>query len=254
MPTATITAPIEGSVVSGKGITLAADAADNVAVAGVQFTIDGGDLGSEDASAPYSLTWDSNSVANGAHSIGAMARDTAGNTVTAFPVNIIVDNIVAPPPSTVLFSPSDDTYADSRNPTLSQGIKTTLLVDGSPIYITYIKFDLSSLAGRAINSAKLRVKVADKSNSTQVVKRVDDNSWSETTLTYSSRPALGVTVASLPGLKSVGSIIEIDITAEAAAKAGQIMSLGIDSTGTDGFDVYSKENATGKPELEVTAW
>ena len=43
-----------------------ASAADNVGVAGVQFRLDGADLGAEDTSAPFTRSWSSATVPNGA--------------------------------------------------------------------------------------------------------------------------------------------------------------------------------------------
>ncbi len=78
-PTVSVTGPGGGSVISNT-VTLTATAADNVGVAGVQFFLDGIAIGAEDTSAPYSFSWDSWTVANGAHQIQARARDTTGNT------------------------------------------------------------------------------------------------------------------------------------------------------------------------------
>ena len=49
-----VTAP--GGTVSGT-VTMTATATDNVGVAGVQFLLDGANLGAEDTSSPYSLSW-----------------------------------------------------------------------------------------------------------------------------------------------------------------------------------------------------
>ena len=53
-PTVAITAPAGGSTVSGT-ISMTASASDNVGVAGVQFRLDGVNLGAEDTAAPYSV-------------------------------------------------------------------------------------------------------------------------------------------------------------------------------------------------------
>ena len=47
-PTVSITAPASGATVSGTAVTVSATAADNVRVAGVQFKLDGANLGAED--------------------------------------------------------------------------------------------------------------------------------------------------------------------------------------------------------------
>src|SRR5207247_4605094 len=46
-PTVAITSPTAGAIVAGT-ITVSADASDNVGVVGVQFKLDGNDLGMED--------------------------------------------------------------------------------------------------------------------------------------------------------------------------------------------------------------
>src|SRR5207248_79489 len=73
-PTVVITAPAGGSTV-GNTIVISASASDNVAVAGVQFFVDGAPLGAEDTSAPYSVSWDTTTVNDGAHALSARARD-----------------------------------------------------------------------------------------------------------------------------------------------------------------------------------
>jgi hypothetical protein len=92
-PTVSLTAPLTNTVVVGT-TTLAANATDNVMVAGVQFLVDGQPVGSLITSAPYSFSWNSISVANGAHAIQAMATDISGNTATSAVVNVQVQNIV----------------------------------------------------------------------------------------------------------------------------------------------------------------
>src|SRR5262249_19325467 len=74
-----------------------ANASDNIQVAGVQFLLDGTNLGVEVTSTPYSLNWNTTTVSNGAHTLSAVARDTSGNTATAAAVSITVAN--TPPPS-----------------------------------------------------------------------------------------------------------------------------------------------------------
>jgi hypothetical protein len=94
-PTVAITAPAVGAVVSGV-LTVSASATDNVGVASVQFTLDGANLGSADATAPYSTAWTTTSVANGSHTLRAIARDAAGNAQTSSPVSVTVNNVTPP--------------------------------------------------------------------------------------------------------------------------------------------------------------
>src|SRR5882757_5125915 len=90
-PTVSMTAPAGGALLSGLA-TVSATASDQVAVAGVQFLLDGASLGAELTSSPYSMTWDTTTVVDGPHSLSARARDTAGLTATATPVPVTVNN------------------------------------------------------------------------------------------------------------------------------------------------------------------
>src|SRR5262249_42129220 len=92
-PSVSMSAPSDGSSVSGN-INLTASASDDVAVAGVQFLLDGASLGTE-VTGPgpnYALSWDSTTTGNGPHSLSVRARDGAGNTTTAVSVNVTVTN------------------------------------------------------------------------------------------------------------------------------------------------------------------
>ena len=97
-PTVSVSAPAAGATVSGT-TPVSADAADNIGVAGVQFTLDGANLGAEDTSAPYSVSWNTTTATNGAHTLRAIARDAAGNTTTSSPVSVTVSNTGTPPPA-----------------------------------------------------------------------------------------------------------------------------------------------------------
>jgi glucose/arabinose dehydrogenase len=97
-PTVSIAEPAAGATVSGN-LTLRANASDDDSVAGVQFKVDGANVGAEDTSAPYSVVWDSRSVADGNHSITAVARDPSSNSATSAAVAVDVDNPSTPPPT-----------------------------------------------------------------------------------------------------------------------------------------------------------
>ena len=90
-PTVSITAPSSGATVSGV-ITVSANAGDDQGVAGVQFKVDGQNLGTEDLAGPYTVSWDTRTLLNGSHTLTAVARDAAGNTTTAAAVTVTVSN------------------------------------------------------------------------------------------------------------------------------------------------------------------
>lgn len=95
-PTVSISAPAASANVSGI-IAVTAAATDNQGVAGVQFLLDGTNLSPEDTAAPFSVQWDTSSATGGSHTLGAVARDAAGNTATASIITVTVSNSATDP-------------------------------------------------------------------------------------------------------------------------------------------------------------
>ncbi len=91
-PSVSLTSPVGGATVSGSAVTVSANASDNVAVASVQFKLDGNNLGAADTSSPYSITWNTTSVSNGSHVLTAVATDSSNNTATSSSVTVTVNN------------------------------------------------------------------------------------------------------------------------------------------------------------------
>jgi peptidoglycan/xylan/chitin deacetylase (PgdA/CDA1 family) len=89
-PTIAVTAPTGGATVSGTAVTLSASTT-GTGLLGVQFKVDGVSVGAEDTTSPYSITWNSTTVANGTRGVTAVLR-TATTTVTSAVVGINVNN------------------------------------------------------------------------------------------------------------------------------------------------------------------
>src|SRR5215208_4066495 len=90
-PTVGITAPVPGAHVTGV-TQVAATATDPSGVSQVQFMVDGTDIGPADDAAPFSTSWGSINVANGSHTLTAVATDTLGNERTSDEVQVDVQN------------------------------------------------------------------------------------------------------------------------------------------------------------------
>ena len=90
-PTIAMNAPSPGATVSGV-VSLSACAADDVGVVGVQFKVDGANIGAEDVTAPWNGAWDTITAANGSHALTAIARDAAGHLTTSATVAVTVSN------------------------------------------------------------------------------------------------------------------------------------------------------------------
>ena len=99
-PTVSLTSPLSGATVSGT-VTMTADAADNVTVAGVTFKVDGTTVGTEDTTSPYSVGLNTTTLANGSHTATATARDFANNSTVSTAVTFTVSNANPNDPSRI---------------------------------------------------------------------------------------------------------------------------------------------------------
>ena len=88
-PTVSVTSPTSGATLTGS-VTLTASVTASPAATQVQFMVDGSVVGTLIAS-PWSLAWNSASVANGSHTISANATNTCGTTTSAG-VGVTVNN------------------------------------------------------------------------------------------------------------------------------------------------------------------
>ena len=94
-PSIAITSPISGSTVSGT-ITIEAVATDDVGVERVVFMVDAVEIGQVTATdTPYSLAFDTTTVANNTSQITAMAVDTSGNSAMTS-ISLTINNATQP--------------------------------------------------------------------------------------------------------------------------------------------------------------
>ena len=111
-PTISIASPIASSTVGGV-VAVSATLSSTAGVANVEFYVDGTSIGI-DPTSPYLVGWNSNTAANGSHSLTAVARDGTGQSVTspavvvnttnpAFTNEVVVPGITAA--DTMLFLP-----------------------------------------------------------------------------------------------------------------------------------------------------
>jgi len=111
-PTISITTPVPGANVSGTmTISATASAAAGLTIAGVQFKLNGANLGASLTAAPYSTTLDTTALSNATYTITAVATDSVGTSNVSSPVQITVNNatgasgtpfLTTGPPSTSL--------------------------------------------------------------------------------------------------------------------------------------------------------
>ncbi len=119
---------------------------------------------------------------------------------------------------TATILPTADAYV--RNGTYANtnfGSDTSLIVKGSPtsgfLRISYLKFALDTITN--VKSAKLRVYGRNNDNTATInvaVFGVNDDSWTETAITFNTAPAAASTSLSSAGVNSVAGYYEFDIT------------------------------------------
>src|SRR5712692_7341957 len=116
----TIASPASGSTVSGTiTVTASVSIVGSLIVGGVQFKLDGANLGAEDTSAPYSVSWNMAAAGNVSHTLIAVARDLLGLQYSSNPVS--VNN--GPPPDTT--PPSVSITSPAGGSTVSGTISVT---------------------------------------------------------------------------------------------------------------------------------
>jgi hypothetical protein len=109
-PSVQVTSPAAGATLSGK-VNLTAVASDSGTMTGVQFRVDGNNVGPDLAASPYAFVLDSTTLSNASHTITAVATDNKGNTATSAGITVKVDNTVkdTTPPTVSITAPANGT-------------------------------------------------------------------------------------------------------------------------------------------------
>jgi len=111
-PSVNVTSPTNGATVSSS-LTITADASDDDAVMQVEFRVDGGTIGTDTTAADgWSFGWDTTTVADGPHTITAIATDTASKTASDS-ISVSVQNTAPPEPGVLHVSDLDGSGADA---------------------------------------------------------------------------------------------------------------------------------------------
>jgi len=182
---------------------------------------------------------------------GKISVTTAGGTTTS----ALNFTVTSGGTGTTVFLPTDDAHVKSTSPTSKFGANTTIrLVKKSAETInSYLKFSVSGLSG-AVQSAKLRLYVTDASNDGGSVFGVSNNyagtstPWVESGLNWNNAPAISGTALSNVGVVSVGTWVELEVTAAVTGNGTYNFALANNSS-----DIvhYSSKEGANKPELLV---
>lgn len=91
-PSTSISSPSPGAVSGSVNLTASCTPQGSATVGSIQFAIDGSTFGAAGTASPYTLSWNTLTAANGAHTIGAVCTDSNGQTGTAGTVTVTVSN------------------------------------------------------------------------------------------------------------------------------------------------------------------
>lgn len=157
-------------------------------------------------------------VARGVAQVGAIVTSADGISTTATTAVTVSD------PTRIRIPVVRDTFVAGSAPSTNFGRSSIVLnkptTSAAVERIGYLAFDLTPIMGREVRSAVLSVPAVIKDSSNVSTVRVDlhtvSASWSESSVTYSSRPQTGATVASLLATKTE-QVSSADVTKSVAA-------------------------------------
>jgi hypothetical protein len=148
-------------------------------------------------------------------------------------------------------SPAADLYVRSGEPSRNFGAATYVVVDAATsasddIY-GYMRFTVPSFGGSA--RARLRLYVTTATVKGPDIIKLGNTAWSESTTTWSNKPATSGTVIASIGNAPAGWL-EVDLSG--AVVSGQVLSLAFKPRSTERLVFNSKEAARNGPKLVLT--
>jgi len=147
----------------------------------------------------------------------------------------------------LVFEPVADALAKSGSAGTNFGTSPLLQADKSPTIESYLQFAVSG-AGAPVARAALRLFVVNGTGNGPVLYPAA-SSWTETALTWRTRPARTGSAAGNLKKINAGAWVEYDVTALVTGDGTYSFALVADST--DGADFRSREAATNRPQLVV---
>ena len=225
-PTVSIINPTPGQIVAGK-ITVAANASDNVAVASVQFLLDGKPLGSAVTVSPYTASWDTTTATAGTHTLSAVATDPSGNAGTAANVTVTVQN---PGPPMTCFVLQAQTDIHGQGTVKTRSFRTAM---AGELLLAFVSADGPIGAGQqsaTVSGAGLAWKLVARSNA----QSGDVEVWQA-----SARGILGAArVTSV--LRAAGFVQDLTVVAYEGASGIGAVATGSATTGAPHVNITTK--------------
>ena len=217
---------------------------DDVGVTGYDVFRDGALLASVGAVTAYP---DTTVAPTTTYQYAVRARDAAGNlSALSTPVSVTTESA----PQTLTFSAVADARVESLHASTNYGGATLIGTDGSPSVATYLRFDVSGVAG-TVQTARLRLFATNGSVDGPAVQQTTSG-WGETTLTWANRPA--ATSAVIDDRVAVPKVAWSEWNVTPLVTSNGLVSFVLAQPGSDGADFHSREGTIldRRPQLVVT--
>lgn len=186
------------------------------------------------------------------------AKDAAGNTSVSS--NSVDATTTTPTATTQTFNPVADAYVFGGSTKTNYGSATNLQVkyNGTASYTrkSFVKFDLTGKGISSVTNAKVRLYASSVSGAGNITVSQTTDSWTETSIKYSSCPATGASISNV-SVSSLG-YYEWDITSYIQSQLSAndlIVSLVFNdlASGNQLIDFNSREATSNKPELVIVS-
>ncbi len=200
-------------------------------------------------------------LAPGTYYYRVVAVDAAGNASAASAAVSATVSGGTTTPVVVTGGLTADALVAENNAAKAYGTVNYLVSRGGTgaANISYLSFDVPAApAGRTLTGATLRIRTSTDSaagSADSFALRLVSDPWNESTVTWTTRPtALGATVGTLTGARSINTSYDVTLDAAAlAALAGSRVSVAVTGSGSDNLRFWSREAATtNRPVLTFT--
>lgn len=164
------------------------------------------------------------------------------------------------PQNSMALTPVEDSYVSNETSAIAAtnfGSSTILYSDANPVKQSFLKYNLAPLNGKTITSAKLKFKTANLPDGgspfQHSIKIVENTTWSENQINFNNKPQMSTTVVGTVMANTLSNTeyeIELNKTS-LQSNVGNLIALGIDTSGNDGLYINSRETGT-PPTLFIT--
>ncbi|GIW03626.1 MAG: hypothetical protein KatS3mg059_0246 [Thermomicrobiales bacterium] len=175
---------------------------------------------------------------------------TLTSTATITPPSTPAATAMPPTPGgeqQVVFTPEADARVEAANPNANFGTATALSADLDRAEESYLRFTIGGITG-TVQQAKLRLYATGSTvDGPQVY--TANNTWTETAITWNTKPALLTGPSGDTGAITSGTWVEFDVTP--LVPSDGTITLALIATSSDGVTFSSREASSNRPQLVI---